>query len=150
MENNNDSQGSSLEQNIWFLLYRTGLRMKLELQRLFQDAGYPITTNHWAVLHVIYEQGDLSQIELARALHKNKANVTRILDVIEKQGFIVRKIDISDRRKYLISLTGEAKAAMEKLVPIAASFKKKCLEGQTDMDLKRMVATLDLIFGNLD
>jgi len=149
MENEKDSQRSSLEKNIWFLLYRTGLRMKLELQRIFQDAGYPITTNHWAILHVIFEKGDLPQIELAKALHKNKANVTRILDVIEKQGYIVRKIDANDRRKYLISLTDKAKSAMEKLAPIAASFKKKCLEGQAEADLKRMVATLDLIFGNL-
>ncbi|MCD6182188.1 MAG: MarR family transcriptional regulator [Candidatus Cloacimonetes bacterium] len=60
------------------------------------------------ILMVLFRQNGMSQRDLCRILLVHKANITRALQKLEKQGFVRRKPDPSDSRTYRIYLTNKA------------------------------------------
>lgn len=61
----------------------------------------------------------LRQTDLARSLSLEAPSLVRLLDVLERRGFIVRAIDEEDRRSKLVSIT-EAGREIATLVSRAA------------------------------
>jgi len=150
MQDSEDLKYTTLDDNIGYLLYRTGLRMKLLIHRVFNENGYPITTDQWGILQVLFEKGNLSQKELGDYIAKDKANVTRILNVMEKNKLISRKADDGDRRKYLIGLTDGAVNIMEHLLPLAAFVKDKAQDRISQKDMEKLKSMVNLIYLNLE
>ena len=51
------------------------------------------------------EQGGLTQVELSRMMLVNRANITTLIDRMEKAGLVVRKPVPNDRRYNVIQIT---------------------------------------------
>ncbi|MBW2608750.1 MAG: MarR family transcriptional regulator [Deltaproteobacteria bacterium] len=139
-----------LANNIGSLMSRTLLRMKLELQRRFNENGYPLTTDHWGILQVLFKEDGLSQIELAKALAKDTPNITRMLDVMEKNGFIDRRPDPDDRRKHLIIKTNKAVKMKKELFLISSSAQDKIFNNISKNDLKKFKDMMERMYANLE
>ncbi len=133
----------NIHKNIGFLTNRTGLKMKLKIQRIYAENGYPVTTEHWGILQCLYEIDGLSQVELSSILNKDKPNITRILDVMEKNDLVVRKSDPDDRRKFLIFLTDKAKKMKNDLLTLSKKFIKKITTGISDSELETYITVLN-------
>jgi len=146
MNDNKKMEKTVLDDNIGFLLYKAGLRMRLHLQHVFKKNGYSITTDHWSVIRVLHEKGGLSQIELANLLEKNKANITRILDVMQKRGLIIRKVDLDDRRRYIVF---KATKMAKKLFPLVQSVKETSRRNLSAKEINKLTETLNQIYSNL-
>ena len=139
-----------ISENIGYLMNRTGLRMKLVLQKTFNEQGYSLTAEHYGILQKLYESDNLTQVELANLLSKDKPNITRIIDVMEKNNLVQRNADPNDRRKYLIGLTPYAKSIKEELFSIVKTIKKKAYQGLSTSDLTMLKTHLNRIFENLE
>jgi len=59
----------------------------------------------------------LSPAELADALEVTRATVTGLLDGLERDGLVTRERGEKDKRKILVSLTENALALMEEVLP---------------------------------
>ncbi len=140
----------NIHKNIGFLTNRTGLKIKLKIQRIFAENGYPITTEHWGILQSLYEIDGLSQVELSSILSKDKPNITRILDVMEKNDLVVRKSDPDDRRKFLIFLTDKAKEMKNDLLTIARKFRNEIVTKISDSELETYITVLNKMNKNMD
>ena len=71
----------------------------------------------------------VTQAEIAERTIKDKPTITRMVDVLEKKGFVVRRNDENDRPVYKIYLTEEGKILEQKLVPIVEKHIEKALAG---------------------
>ena len=60
------------------------------------------------------EEGHLSQTELSRMLLVNRANVTGLVDRMEKARWVARGSDASDRRVNLIRITTEGRRLLRR------------------------------------
>ncbi len=60
--------------------------------------------DHW-VLSYLAECPDLTQQQVAEALAIDRSEVVRLMDGLERAGFVVRARDSEDRRKYRLSIT---------------------------------------------
>ena len=138
-----------LKKNIGFLVNRTGMKMRLKIQRLFAEEGYPITTEHWGILQCLYKNDGLSQVELSDILEKDKPNITRILDVMEKNDLVVRESDPTDRRKFLIFLTKKSKHMEMDLFRMSNRCKKQMVTGIAKSELESFITTLNKINKNI-
>lgn len=96
---------SFLDQSPGYLINMTALLLKRELSALLSKNRINVTTEQWAILNRLKENSELSQKELAKLTFKDNANITRILDKLEKKGFVVRQSDINDRRAWNVSIT---------------------------------------------
>ena len=131
------------------IVSRTQNLMKLSMSRVFASHGFNITPEHWAILSILWEAEGLNQAELARRVFKDRPNITRILDVLERNGFIRRVPDPNDRRSYNIHLTGEGKGVQGKLTPLVIKFLQKAFSGITQKELDGFMRMNEHIAKNL-
>jgi DNA-binding MarR family transcriptional regulator len=68
-------------------------------------AAMRMRTHEFAVLNHLAESGPLSQQEVGQALRINPSNLVGLLDVLERDGLLVRARDPGDRRRHLVTLT---------------------------------------------
>ncbi len=139
-----------LDASLGYLINRTAMRLKRELHYAFKSNGYKTTPEQWAILNRLWEQEGRSQVELADLTFKDKPNVTRMLNVLEREKLVFREPDENDRRAYKVYLTEEGRQLKEKLTPLAI----KVLErGQGDLnveDIEHLRSVLNIIYHNFD
>ena len=94
-----------------------------------------ITYPQYLVLMVLWENDDQLVTDIADKLYLKSNTVTPLLQRMEKQKILVRKVDKSDRRKVVVSLTAHGRNMMEqaKDIPLAMS------ELLSDDIMKRLV-----------
>jgi DNA-binding MarR family transcriptional regulator len=140
----------SLDTSLGFVVNRTAQRLKLELHHAFKAHGYNITPEQWAVLNRLWEQEGLNQVELAERTFKDKPNVTRMLDVLERRGFVIRQKDDTDRRAYRVFLTEPGRQLQSKLVPLAVEVLEKGQKDLSDDEINSVIALLNRVYDSYD
>lgn len=68
-------------------------------------------------LATLLHLGPSAQHELGRALFTSRANVTTVVDNLEKRALVRRERDSVDRRAVIVHLTIEGRALIEKTFP---------------------------------
>jgi DNA-binding MarR family transcriptional regulator len=123
------------------IIYRTALALKSALQRCFKENGFEVTAEQWAIIRHLWEEEGLSQREIGEKAAKDKPNITRMLDALEKKRLILRQPDPLDRRKFCIYLTKEGKQLYERLVPLAQGLRERISRdlSQPEIDVVRQV-----------
>ncbi len=76
-----------------------------------------LTVSQFGVLEALYHLGILTQVELAHKLLKSTANVTTVLQNLEKRKLISRERDPKDQRYVRVSITGSGRALIERILP---------------------------------
>ena len=69
---------------------------------------------YW-VLVCLDENKNLSQQDLADVLSIDRSDVVRLIDGLEADGFVVRKRDKSDRRRYRLAITKAGRSDRRRL-----------------------------------
>ena len=78
---------------------------------------YNLTVSQFGVLEALYHLGTMSQVELARKLLSSTANITTVLQNLEKTGLIARVRDPEDQRYVRVSITESGRALIERILP---------------------------------
>jgi len=100
-----------------------------------------LTVSQFGVLEAIYHLGPLSQKDLGRKILRSSGNITMVIDNLEKRRLVRRKRDPSDRRSFIVHLTGEGQKLIRKIFPSHAAL-------ITD-ELSVLNATDQMMLGNL-
>lgn len=98
--------------------------------------------------HLIEKDG-VSLIELTNAVHLDKANTTRIISDLEVKGYVIRKSNEKDSRKFRIFITEKANAFREKLDSAKKQLNDKVFKGVTKIEKKSFCKVLNKIFDNM-
>lgn len=80
-------------------------------------AAYGITTSQFGVLEALHHLGTLSQIEISRKLLLSTANITTVMQNLEKSGLIRRERDSADQRVVRVSITDSGRTLVEEILP---------------------------------
>ena len=132
-----------------YIIHRLDMQMSLALQHAFQAKGFNITPEQWGVLNRLWENEGIHQSALAERASKDRHNITRILNLLEKNGFISRTPDKEDKRRLNVYLTKKGKALKQKLIPIVIGCLKKCFEGLTQEEVQDIRRIHEHILKNL-
>jgi DNA-binding MarR family transcriptional regulator len=138
-----------LDNSQGYIIHRLDVQMSLGLQHAFQAKGFNITPEQWGVLNRLWEKEGIHQSALAERAAKDRHNITRILNLMEKNGFIFRTPDGEDKRRLNVYLTEEGKALKQKLIPIVMGFLQKCFEGLTQEEVQDLRRIHEHILKNL-
>lgn len=76
-----------------------------------------LTVSQFGVLEALYHLGPLSQSELGGKILKSNANLTTVVDSLEKKKLVVRKRARGDRRKVTVHLTATGNELIAKVFP---------------------------------
>jgi DNA-binding MarR family transcriptional regulator len=120
------------------LIAKVALRIKAEINNAFQESGANITSDQWGVLKCLWQKEGISQSEIAEKVNKDKASVTRILDIMQKNNLIKRCDDELDRRSYRIFLTEEGKNLEIKLKPVVLAINQQIYQNLDEHELQEL------------
>lgn len=137
----------TIEKSIGFIIYRTALAMKAVVQRTLKERGFDITPEQFGILDVLREEEGLSQREIGNILFKDKPNVSRMLDALERKRLIFRQP--TDRRRYAIFLTEEGKTLIEEIRPIGLQLIEKAINGLLAREIESLEGMLNKIYENV-
>ncbi|BBU28838.1 MarR family transcriptional regulator [Burkholderia sp. THE68] len=87
-------------------------------------------------------------LELSREMSYDSGSMTRMLDRLEKKGFVSRARSEADRRMVELSLTERGRDAAARLPAIGAAVLNEQLEGFSHAELALLIGMLTRIIGN--
>lgn len=120
------------------------------LSKLMKEADLPITPDQFRVLAHLWISDGVVQTELAQSTNRNRANVTRIVDILEAKGIVERRDDPHDKRVFRIYLTDLGKSLQEETAKCAAKSVEDALKNITDEDRRITLRVLQKIILNLE
>jgi DNA-binding MarR family transcriptional regulator len=147
----NDERRSNMNihDSLGFIISNTGRKLSQMLTLRFQ-AFDDITSEQWSVLNKLAEQDGITQRELSQRTAKDPTNVTRILDQLERKGWIRREAHPEDRRAFLTYVTDSGRALNEQLVPVEAEFIRSVLSSLNESEIAALRKALLKINENID
>ena len=122
-----------------------------EMSRCMNEelAAHGITYRQWEVLAVVSCVGEMSQSELAEKLRIEAPTLVGVLDRMERDGWIQRVADPSDRRRKIIRPTEQVEPVWNKMVQCALRVRGKATQGFTPEELETSRSLLGRMRSNL-
>lgn len=106
-------------------------------------ARYGLSSPKFKVLINLYMAGDqgLIQSELGTKMQVSRANITGLVERLEKEGLVVRNSDPSDKRVFRVGLTNRAFALMHAFLPAHNNYMHKVMSA-LDRNEKEVLISL--------
>ncbi len=134
---------------IFYTMDRAEKSYRQYAQKKLKEAGFNITVDQWLVLKAIEEDSNATQQQISQRVFKDVASVTRIVELLVKNGWMSRSFHSTDRRRFNLQLTQEGQDLIERLKPFTAANRKKALEGITPPEIQQLKDTLEKIIKNV-
>jgi DNA-binding MarR family transcriptional regulator len=114
------------------------------LRRVFdrRSLHLGLTRAQWRALHRIERVPGLSQSQLAEDLDLEPIAVGRVLDRLERAGFVERRADPEDRRRWNLYPGAKTPEVMTGMRRVANALHEDLLAGIADADLETTLAVL--------
>jgi DNA-binding MarR family transcriptional regulator len=110
---------------------------------------FKLTRAQWRALKTIRRSEGMSQTELAEFLDMQPIPVGRVIDRLEKTGYIERRADPGDRRRWRLYLSPKAHAVVAEMEVIASGLRDDALRGIQRADFETLLRVLAQIKDNL-
>lgn len=141
------SESYDLDQAIGFWLHLVHNKARTEAERVMAPFG--VTPEQWAILVRLWQCDERTQTELANLTFRDKPSVTRLLDGLERAGYVVRGRDPADGRSHRILLTRTGRELEDRLTPVVRAFITHWMRGISVQDLETTQRTLRALYQNL-
>ena len=132
-------------------VYYTASRLRKKAGDFFQPFG--LTDVQFNLMMLLQHQSGhkegLSQAQLSNMMLVNRANITSIIDRMEKAEFVIRTSSPSDRRSNIVKLTSRGKGLLAQIEPLYAKEVKRIMAALKQAEQKRLIAMLEKIRGNI-
>lgn len=92
-------------------------------------------------LHMAGDRG-LNQSELSRKLKVSRANITGLIERMEKDGLVVRVSHPTDRRAFHVSLSERAEGMVNAFLPAHNDFVHRAMSGLEYSEKETLIALL--------
>jgi DNA-binding MarR family transcriptional regulator len=107
-----------------------------------------LTVDQGLALMVLNSHPALSQQQLAELVFKDKASITRIIELLVQKALLARTEHPTDRRKSALSLTDRGRQTLAQLSDTIQLNQQTALRGVSEEELAQVEATLRKIIAN--
>lgn len=104
---------------------------------------HDLTLGQFAVMEALYSKGKLSTGEVMEKILTTSGNIPVIVKNLEKDGFITRKQDESDKRRFILDLTDKGKDLMDEIVPENLKFMDELISLWDDDDKEELIILMN-------
>ena len=138
-----------LSKEVIIELHLTGYKTKRYIASMLRQQGVPLTPEQFMLIDLLWNEGEMTQQQLANQLKKDKNSVTMLVDAIESKGLVVRRQNTLDRRSNTVVLTDKALELKEMAKQKGISILDGMLEGISEEELHSFLNTLRLLNQNM-
>lgn len=104
---------------------------------------HDITLGQFAVMEALYSNGRLSTGEVMEKILSTSGNIPVIVKNLEKDGFITREQDESDKRRFILDLTDKGKDLMDEIVPENLKFMDELISLWDDDEKEELIILMN-------
>lgn len=129
---------------------KTTKMMDCYISEVLHQNELSITKQQWLLLKILNQHNKgMVQNDLAFITNRNKASLTRLINVMEKNNLVKRIPSKNDFRKNLIHLTTQGKQLYHECNPILLKSIKKIQENISQKELDVFIKTIKKIQKNI-
>ncbi len=146
-------EGEALKAGIrlGFLLHDVSRMRRSAYDQFMKPLG--ITRAQWWVLAHLSRHDGMMQTQLAGVLEVGKASLGDVIEGLEKNGWVARRPDPSDKRAKRVYLTKSAQGLIKRMTEMEHVFNSRILRDlsqQERLDLTRALVTIKRAIARLD
>lgn len=104
---------------------------------------HDLTLGQFAVMEALYSKGRLSTGEVMEKILTTSGNIPVIVKNLEKDGFITREQDESDKRRFILDLTEKGKDLMDEIVPKNLKFMDELISLWDDDEKEELIILMN-------
>ena len=127
----------------------TGCKLKQFIAAKLRQMEVPLTPEQFILIDLLWNQGSMSQQQLADQMQKDKNSVTKLVDALERKGFVVREQNRQDRRSNTLVLTEKAEGLKSGAKQKGISILDEMLIGISEEELRSFLVTLGKLNRNM-
>ena len=127
----------------------TGCKLKQFIASKLRQMEVPLTPEQFILIDLLWNQGSMSQQQLADQMQKDKNSVTKLVDALERKGFVVREQSRQDRRSNTLVLTEKAEGLKHGAKQKGISILDEMLVGISEEELRSFLVTLHKLNRNM-
>jgi MarR family transcriptional regulator, 2-MHQ and catechol-resistance regulon repressor len=115
------------------------------------SAGFDLTPSRFTLLRLLYLTPEmrLPQNEIAQQMAVSPANVTQLIDVLERENWVQRVLSPIDRRVTYAELTVQGREQCGRLVPAMVEYIEDSCGMLTQEEIDQFIALLNKVRTNL-
>ena len=130
-----------------FLPYRLSLLTNTLSRALATHyaARFAMTVAEWRVMAVLGRQSNISAREVCRRTTMDKVTISRAIGRLDRSGRIVRRADVVDRRRSVLSLSAAGHAVYRRLIPAVRAYESALLAALPEEETARLDHALTIL-----
>ena len=113
-------------------------------------AEIDLNLNQASLLAFVNDFGDANQTELAEMVGVGRASCCTMIDQLEARGLVQRNPDPDDRRVWLVGITPEGAALVERFYAVDESFRKEIRRDISGEERQQLASLLERLGANVD
>ena len=130
-----------------FLLTDSARLLRKLIDRRLQPLG--LSRAQWSVLAILSNHEGVSQSQISQELEIEKSTAGRLIDQVEKSGWIERRPTPGDRRLWSIHLTDQARQLIVEIESVILQSRDEMLHGLSAEQQQSLTDILQVIKANL-
>ena len=138
-----------LKQKIGLRLSRAGLLSKLFANQIFAKNGHELRPEQFTVLYALKENNGMYLRQLANITFKDRPNMTRIVTILENNGYVTSALEAEGRQVKKLYITEKGRKVCDELLPTILQIWQETAEGISEEELEKFLITLDKIESNI-
>jgi DNA-binding MarR family transcriptional regulator len=111
---------------------------------------HDVLSGQWSALRVLWDEDNLSQVQIAERMKIERASLTMLINGMEKKGLITRTQDPSDKRKLCVRLTPKGRAMKRHLLPIGDAVNARATQGLSKQEIKTIKDLIKRMTANFE
>jgi MarR family transcriptional regulator, transcriptional regulator for hemolysin len=141
-------RGYDFQDSIGFIINRTAKALVKALDsELRERVG--ISFSQWKVIVMLMNENGLTQKDIADRLAVEGATLIPIIDKMQQEGFLIRKVDSTDRRNNRLYLTEKAGIKWNAMIHCALKIREISVKEIPEGEIKVMRKVLEKMWNNL-
>ncbi len=139
-----------LKGRIGSLIYITGTLIRGFSTQTFTEKEFELTPDQYVILNLLLENDEIMyQRQLAEIMFKDRANISRIIDIMHRNGLIEKIPDSNGRRIYKLVVTEKGKEIRNRVLPTDKELRAVITENISEEELNSMFHILEKMNKNI-
>lgn len=139
-----------LKGRIGSLIFITGTLIRCLSSQTFAEKKFELTPDQYVILYLLLENDEIIyQRQLAEIMLKDRANISRIIDIMHQKGLIEKIPDSNGRKIYKLIVTEKGREMKDKAFPIDIDLRKLITKNITEEELAITFSTLEKMNMNI-
>lgn len=130
------------------ILHSMDMERRKTVRPKFQELGLTVGEGQAKILKCLLEQGSMTQRQLADKCMLDVTTMSRTLDKLQGAGYLLRTVNPSCRRSFLICITEKGKEKAANVQKIFSDLDEQIWQGISEDEMEVLYHTLQKIMKN--